>query len=264
MSEASTVQVTLNFDAISDAVALGARRAAAFMSLGMRPANDETIRSFSLGGNHAYSFMSDPVSEQLAAEVRRNFLTWIVGNGLRELDQYFSQALDQTYRILTLLDEGPVMKVTDLEGKAARFANKTNAADKLATLTELFGIRSTLLAHMRSLSSARNALTHNAGFVTERHTFGQAALTVRWRGMNIHVGDRIITGPFEPIPANDGDGIQVSAGDREKTFPIGAEIAFTPHELHEICFTYTIQADEVKTSAIEFARAKGVDVKITK
>ncbi|MEA2841021.1 MAG: hypothetical protein QOF41_2351 [Methylobacteriaceae bacterium] len=262
MPAANPIEVAINFDAISAIMAVGANRASSFMFLGLRSAEDETIRSVRLDGAYTYQFMPEPLSAEQSKEVRGNFLKWIIGNGLRELDQHFVRALDEAYTLYVLINAGSTIRMGDLTEQLRPFTNKTNAGDKLETIANAFGANATLLPHIRSLAAARNALTHNAGMVSPRHAFGGTALKVRWRGLDISVGDQTFGETFEPIFVTAGQEITLAADDREKIFQIGAEIAFSPHELHEICLTYIIQIDEVKLRAVDFARTKGLPVTI--
>jgi hypothetical protein len=262
MPAANPIEVAINFDAVSEIMAVGANRASSFMFLGIRSADDETIRSVRLDGTYTYQFMPEPLSAEQSKEVRGNFSKWIIGNGLRELDQHFVRALDEAYTLYVLINAGSSIRMGDLTEQLRPFTNKTNAGDKLETVANAFGANASLLPHIRSLAAARNALTHNAGIVSPRNAFGGTDLKVRWRGLDLRVGEQTFGEDFEPISVTAGQEIVLAAGDREKIFQIGTEIAFLPHELHEICLTYIIQADEVKLRAIDFARAKGLSVTI--
>jgi hypothetical protein len=101
------------------------------------------------------------------------------------------------------------------------------------------------------------------GIVSGRHVFGSPnQLVVGWRGMDIEVGGTTFSEQSRPIRVERGGAVQVTARDRQKAFDIGETVRFSPHELHEICFTYVLQADLLKGALVDYARASGVVVNV--
>lgn len=242
--------VSLHLDRLQDVVGLGVRRASSFMALGLRVSADQTVNNVTLDSNFQVSFMPLELPLEKVREVQKNFATWVIGNGLRELDQFTSIFTDKLYEMRTLvqfhnqeIDQAAIKRIRD-------FKARTNVANKLQAIADEFAIDEPVRTHMAGLTKARNALTHNMGVVDEHHTTHDGELQVSWIGHEFAVGDRVIAGPFEPFKVEKGEVIKASFPVRKRTFKIGEPIEFSAHELSEICWTY-LQVAERTTKAFE-------------
>lgn len=230
---------------ILDVMGMGVRRASSFMSLGLHASSDETVSDLHLDANFQIQFMPRELPIESVRRTQQDFEHWIIGNGLRELDQFASIFADRVYRARSLVEFNDVPLPGEVVGRIREFEGLTNVAQKFGRLNEQFQINSGLSAHLNGLSNARNALTHNMGIVGRRHCNQANELKITWRGFEIVVGEMVIHGGFEPIQVQEGELITAQYVNRETTFPLGTSIQLSPHDLHEICLTYQFHAQQV-------------------
>jgi hypothetical protein len=121
--------------AVLEIARVGVRRAAAFIALGFRTANDETERSVRLEANAQIHFMPDPLTEKQSRDVRSSFAQWIVGNGLRALHQSLAAFIDEIFPALLVMKAGGIVPA-DLALKIKPMQQDTNLGSKLQRLKE--------------------------------------------------------------------------------------------------------------------------------
>lgn len=251
-------QVHYDFDTVIDIVGVGVRRASSFMALGLKAASDKSIDSIRLESNFQIRFFPDQVDNKIITEIKSNFSEWIIGNGLRELDQSLALFADKLFEILLLASPKPVVLTDEILKKISRFSQITNAADKLALIAKKFQVDTTFRSHMASLSLARNALTHNFGFVAPRHCNNEGSLQVTWLGMDLVIGKNAVSGSFEPIAVEKGESVAIRFTERKCSFRLGERVSFSPHELHELCLNYQQQAIRLTKAAEEKLKKDGL------
>lgn len=255
----SVQRIHIDFVRILEIAHLGIRRASSFVALGLRVTGDDSIRSVRLDNNFHHVFMPDPLPEEDSRRVRENFGKWVVGNGLRELDQFFSVFLDHVYYALVRISAGGPLNA-EATRRLKVNEQDTNLGSKLDRLTEEFGIESAAGVHIATLSQARNALTHNLGRVGGRHLNDGGALKVSWLQMEIVIGDQVIAGAFEPIHVSAGQEIQIRFSVHEKRFLLGQAIELSPTDISNICMMFHTEADRLVKAAEQFARDRGIPV----
>lgn len=237
-------QLHIHLDRMLEIMGLGVRRASSFMALGVRVSNDETVASVALDGNFQIQFMADLTVEQVR-DVQRNFRVWIVGNGLRELDQAASLFADSVFKGLTLARFHEQRLPQAALDRIEAFKKKTNVADKFASIADEFGIDTNFRVHMPGLSKARNALTHNMGIVGPLHCTYPDELRLSWIGFEFEVGDQVIAADFEPLRLEKDQLVRVGPGPRNRIIPVNRPIELSPHDLNEICLTYWWHAQKL-------------------
>lgn len=252
-------QVQYDLDELIDIVGIGARRASSFMALGLKAASDKSINSITLESNFEIRFFPDQVDENTISEIKSNFSEWIIANGLRELDQSLALFADRLFEILLLASPTPIKLTDEILKSISRFNQQTNVAEKLSFIAKKFQVDSPFRSYMAALSLARNALTHNLGFVAPRHCNAQDALQVKWLSMEFTVGENIVSGAFEPIPVKKGETIAIQFTERTRNFPIREKVVFSPHELNELCLNYRQQAVHLAKAAEEKLKKNGVN-----
>ncbi|EDT42043.1 hypothetical protein BamMEX5DRAFT_2204 [Burkholderia ambifaria MEX-5] len=223
-------------------------------------------RSLTLGNNVRRQFLPDPYPDAHIPELRDSWRTWIVGNALRELDQFLSLYLDEAYDMVQQAKLVSGENPADHQWK--RIDRQTNVADKHKLVVEQTkrGTQVHLDDHqcLVSLSNARNCLAHDLGIVTRKRAI-DGELRVRWLAvrMLIEQGDRVIDMDVAQFPIElDPDGpagvvigkVEIA----EKIFPMAGQIQFTPNELLEICFFYQLVIDRVAQVVQEYAEECGV------
>jgi hypothetical protein len=208
-----------------------------------------------------WRLLPEPISEPDARTAVDEFRSWLVGNALRELDLYFSLFLDRT---------GLLVRFSKLHGTRVRrdhtikdISGDTNAAKKYKTVMEELGEVKPDASMLRSLSNARNCLSHNAGLVSGRYENYDRYLEIRWIGLEARLPDRetpVTLPPVidKPVHVNKGERIEITVIERKKRFAPGEIIQLTPNDLQEICVYYTRLADQViEKFAVDLA-ARGV------
>jgi hypothetical protein len=251
-------QMLIRQDRILNIMGIGVRRASAFMSLGVRVADDQTVASLSLDGNMHIQFMNDPTPEVIR-ETQQNFRVWIIGNGLRELDQAASIFADHVFKALTLSAFHGRPLTHEAIDQIDGFPKKTNVADKFKIIADAFGVDTDLRVYLVGMSKARNALTHNMGIVGPLHTTHPGELQLSWIGPEIIVGDRVLRGPhFEHVAVEEAQPVHFRFARRDRTIPIGRAIELSPHDLHEICLTYWFHAQKLMTEMRRVFEERGI------
>jgi hypothetical protein len=250
--------IKLDFDQPSASMSKGIRRAYAFMTLGLHAARDKSITDLRLDSHFQIRFLPEKLTAEQIADTQHHFALWITGNGLRELDQFFSKALDKLHFFLTIADYRGA-RVDSAFGKRLKAMRAdTNLASKLDRLKEEFGITAKHRDSIASLSQARNALTHNLGIVSTRYSFGKEALNVTWLGFDILVGDKVINRDFEEFTTEKEEAVALKIVERKKAFLVDTPVELSPFELSEICMTFHMQMDELIQQARGYTKAKGI------
>jgi hypothetical protein len=243
----------------------GVVRPAAFLGVSEHVLKQELPRSLTLGGSVQLQLLPDPIPDALAAEIKPAFRDWVVGNALRELDQFVSLMLDEAWDIVQAIKVFTGEHPKDHIWR--RIHRTTNVAEKHRLVLETFGDLTQALTDdnscLASLSNARNALAHGLGIVTdERATDG--ALSVKWIALQLQakVGTRTIVLNEENVPfdepLDEEADLVMAVVIKERPFAVGEHVVFTPGELLEICLFYQMVMDRVALAVEAFGRAAGV------
>jgi hypothetical protein len=245
---------------------LGIRRAAAFLGLSERFLEEPLPRSLTLGRSIRRQFIADPLPEEIVAELRSSWRSWIIGNALRELDQFLSLMLDEAFdnvqaaRIVAG-DEPP-------EYQWRRIDRVTNVAQKhravLVAAGKFDGPHVEDQNCLLSLSNARNCLAHDLGRVTAKRVI-DGVMRVQWLALQtvLRQGDKTTILDDVEVPfALDEDGpdgqVEIHFHIAERPFAEGELVDFTPDELLGICLFYNIVIDRVCCTLADHAREAGV------
>lgn len=251
-----TINIKLNFRQPADLMSKGIRRAYAFMTLGLHAAGDKSITDLQLDSNYQLRFLPEKLTLEQIADTQHHFALWITGNGLRELDQFFARALDNLHSTLVVADF--YAEHIDLSARRRRLKdmqNDTNLASKLDKLKDQFGITAKHRDSIASLGQARNALTHNLGIVSRRHSFGKDSLDLTWLGFDILIGNKVINRDFEEFRSEKEGDVLHKIVERKKKCLIGKPVELSPLELSEICLTFHIQMDDLIQHALAYTKA---------
>ena len=268
LSELNRAALAINLQDALEIATVGVRRAHAFMAIGLKALEPGPLRSASLPMAFGFRFLPDPLSDEMSAKLTAEYSSWLVGSGLRELDQYFCHFLDRVWWITA---------VADLHGKAVasnhviggKFSQDTNVARKMAKVVERIASEKSRGDCFDAFSRARNALGHGAGQVRQRDVIDGRSLNLRWvcpeaiirqNGVDETFGG---DGPSWEVTDPNGAEIFLKFVERTKEIPIGEKIEFSPHELSEICFFYYQQAIILIKALEEFLALKGIIVSST-
>jgi hypothetical protein len=258
----------LSFDikTLQQRALIGVRRAFAFLGLSERFLEYDFPRSLTVGQTIRYQFLPDPLPEAVVPELRKTWRDWIIGNTLRELDQFLSLFLDGAFEIVQksrlVSGENPP------NHKWKGIADQTNVAAK--HLCVLNAVSQNLDQHnvdqkcLHSLSQVRNCLSHDLGIVTAKRS-KTGKLKVNWLFLRLVVkqDDRLVTLKNDDLPfifdPEGGEGyVQFSVDIEERLFDLGDHLQFTPDDLLSICLFYNGVIDRVSLMITEYAKECGV------
>lgn len=229
------------------------------MAFGLRSANDENLRSALIDSSFVYHFMPEPLPDDIAEQERRDFRTWIIGNALRELDQYFALFLDQCHQIIEIVPfHGRRPDIAGIEKRRRSFENDTNSSKKLQKLITRLAAPENMIPIFESLSATRNALSHNQGIVAQRHCPAARALTICWLGLGIMADGRLLPTHHSGIQFSATTTLSIEVSERTRSINVGKPIELDPHDLSEICLTYTVQSDRIGSSLANFVKSSGI------
>jgi len=254
-----------NINGMQQRAYVGVRRAAAFLGLSERYLEGEFPQSLTLGRGVRRQFLPDPLPADLAPRLRDEWRAWVIGNGLRELDQflslYFDEAYDKVQQAMLVSGEHPP------HYRWERTDRQTNVADKhknvLGAARLYEGQHLDDQACLRSLSHARNCLSHDLGIVTQKRA-PERALTVRWLALRtvIQQGDKetVIEDAMIPFETDEEEArVFVRVDNVEKSFAVGDHIVLSPDDMLDICLFYNMVIDRVAEAVVAFARECGVE-----
>lgn len=260
------VQLNFNFKATQERAYVGVRRAAAFLGLSERFIEGEFPRSLTLGRSVKRQLLPDPFPEESIDELRGNWQVWIVGNALRELDQFLSLYLDDLYDLIQQAKIVSGEHPPDYEWK--RIDRLTNVAEKHKLILEKCNrFDNEHLDDQKcliSLSLARNCLSHDLGIVTpKRATNGE--LVICWLSIRTVIEQDgktfdldTVELPFQ-LDSNGSDGtVIISCEIAERRFALGSHLRLTADELLGVCIFYQMVIDRLISAVQDYACEQGV------
>jgi hypothetical protein len=163
------LSLSIDIAGIQDIAQRGARRAIAFIGLGLQATRDGPPKSVTLESRFAVHWFPDPLPLEAAEEIGREYEAWLIGSALKELDLYFALFLDEVWE-WTRLSEFHGRQFPPGFGRDQKFRNNTNVGKKLQQVEAALGV---------------NALTHNAGVVRTQDTNQSGALSIRWHAPTV-------------------------------------------------------------------------------
>jgi hypothetical protein len=262
--EPTTAHFRVDLDQLRNIARVGINRAYAFLGIAFNATEPSTpVTSLSLMRESSFHFFPEPTPQLIIDEAVKEFRVWATGNALREIDAQFSIFLDHVW---------VAVQIAKLHGQRVKagyqvkaISADTNVASKVARILKELGQDETF--QLRSLSKARNCLSHNGGIVDGRYTNADDKLTISWFGLDtlLHQGEKsfplvgiIDTHALEGYDKEQGGHVSVHFVKREKTFSVGERIVLSALDLHEICFSYSKAADEIISALAAFLRDRNL------
>ena len=231
--------VNIDFNKLADLAEHGVRRAVAFVGLGQKAWNDESIDSIKLDVPFGFQLLPDPLPKELAVEVRSSFRLWVSGSALAEIVQGLSLFADQFFEAaLYIAYNGKLFSKTEID-RIQKFKNDTNLASKLQTIADQTGINIGLLQHADGWCRARNAHSHNRGVVRERDCSpGETGLKVSWNEFQVLIeGKKVDVAEILGKSFQKDTSLGVQFGQGTKTFEVGSAADFSEQEIVNLCLT---------------------------
>lgn len=255
----SPVNQPIDLDSIYREVLAEVHRAFVFMRFGHRSPGVMSFDETELPGRFQIYVVPEPMSPEVIKDYEQQYVSWILGNGLRDLVEAFANFLNRIYEAGLKL-----VPTADYQKRLRLFESQT-LRPKVQTLRDQFQIEGMYARHFESFVNARNSLAHGAGVVRNRDCNDGNELVISWRGVD------------PAIPATDGNYYDIAAAlpdgvellktwptkwlAREKRWKIGERIRLTPLDLSEITFMAAHEAVDVCDALCEFALKHGIRLK---
>ncbi len=263
--------LVIDFDKLADIGVKGVRRAAVFMGLGLNAAHDPAFKKYELSSIQNIEpstihmeLIPANVNEETLSHFKREFGTWIITNGLREIIERFAVYLDGVNHACQWI----AINKQNLQSDDAERLDKSfrfkGIVDKLRDLEVRFGIKPNHPEYLASINQMRNCLTHRLGRVGVEDCNGYQQFELKWLAMEFQIqleSGKIITATDvlgKVLP--EAGTLQLKFVERCKPFPLGSFARLEMNELAEICNFILNSIRAVTTSAIEYAKGQGVQL----
>ncbi|WP_155523816.1 hypothetical protein [Nodosilinea nodulosa] len=256
----------VNLDNVLNIACLGIRRAIIFMGLGLNAATDPNFKDYSLIPHTGISLVPNAASDEVIEEYKREFSSWIVAGGLREIIESFSVFLDEVYTFcLQTSISNDTLTLEDAQNKNKCF-KQVFLNKKLKLLSKDYPIDSEINQLLLDLGRVRNCLTHRRGIVSNEDCNTEHGLQVSWKALEIVAKQQ--TGAETPIPFPIKEPVFLAQGGtlnaqwyiKSAVFPVGTSIRLKPRDLSEIAFLVNEEAKKIISSVILIARSAGADI----
>lgn len=254
------MQINIDVPKIKATAIKGINRAAIFMGLGINAASDERLKEYLLTNESNLQLLPDKVDDNTLSGWKREFSTWIVAAGFREMIERFCVFLDRIQQASSLI-----------QGKYNRAEVKKfehfGLRKKVGTLSKDFNIACRYPKELCTIYDARNCLVHRMGHVSTLDLNASGKLSVEWVALSLYF--RGLDGTETTVPD------LIDPATRPWQVPTAGQIAtrfevkkvefvendwvkIKPKELQEILFFMRCCAEEFITSFQEMAKNNGV------
>ncbi|MHB1947597.1 MAG: helix-turn-helix transcriptional regulator [Gammaproteobacteria bacterium] len=260
--------VKFDFNQILNIASSRIRRTAMFLGLGLNAVWDSENNKYLLSDHTIVNFIPMDLNKDDVEASKKNFPNWLIGNGLREVDENFELFLLNIYQAIIFASLSPQESVDSeqlemIRKKIDKFS-RDSLDEKFKSLNKL-GIILDNREYLLSIKKARNCLTHRLGRVDEEDCNDEALskLTIEWCSLEIFsdkegLKDKIIDLPFKkPVLLDKDAGSSVRISRRSLCFKKGELILLSPKQINEICFFYSLESEKIKSLAVDIVRNKG-------
>lgn len=256
---------SIDFEKVLEFARLGIRRASLFMGFAVNMANNPNVRDYDLSHQTKHRVISETKDENVLAEYKHEFRTWVIVNALRELHESFVEYLEKVNQACLTFEWISREKTSE---ECDRLQKKFHAAgfpNKFDILRRWFTVTTQHEAGWLSVNAARNCLTHRRGVVGPEDLNEGDHLQLRWRALEIYFipagGAPVLNHNIPPggLPMQ-GGALESKYVDRSCSFEKGQLVELSPLQLAEICAFADEAAVDLANSAVEFARRKGIPV----
>jgi hypothetical protein len=249
----------IDLDSIYGEVLAEIHRAFVFMRFGHRRPDVTYFEETELRGNLQILVVPEPMRPEVLKDYTQQYVSWILGNGLRDLVEAFAHFLDQIY------EAGLNLAPSADQQKRLRFFETQTLRPKVKMLRDEFQIEGMYARHFESFVAARNSLAHGAGVVRPRDCNDGSELVITWNGVDstLPATDGNRYEPNTPLP----EGVEflqtspIKWVSREKRWNVGERIQLNAMDLAEITFMANYEAVDVCDALCEFALKQGIRLK---
>jgi len=248
----------IDLDAIYNEVLAEVHRTFVFMRFGHRSPDVRDFEETELKGSLQILVVPEPIPEDVLKNYNDEFVSWILGNGLRDLVEAFALFLDKIHAAGLSLSPSPE------DAKKAKDFERLSLTGKVKILRDEFQIEGMYARHFESFVRARNALAHQGGVVSQRHCNDGDELVITWLGIDPSLlatdGNR-----YEANKLSKGvefvEPLQHKRPVRERRWTVGDRVTLTAVDIAEITYMASHEAIDVCDALCEFALKKGIRIK---
>ncbi|MBC3807625.1 hypothetical protein H8K52_09750 [Undibacterium seohonense] len=255
----------IDFEKVLEIARLGIRRASLFMGFAVNMANNPNVCEYDLSHQTKYRVLPETNDENMLAEYKHEFRTWVIVNALRELHESFVEYMEKVNQACLTFDWVVGEKTPEECDRLQKKFHKAGFPDKFDILRRQFTVTTQHEHGWLSVNAARNCFTHRRG-VVGREDFNEGNhLQLRWRALEIYFipagGTPVLNHdiPLDGLPMQ-GGALESKYVDRSCFFDKGQLVELSPLQLAEICAFADEAAVELANSAVEFARGKGISI----
>jgi hypothetical protein len=257
----------INVDAIANTAFVGINRVWLFLGLGVNAANNAERSDLEIPDASYLRLLPDDLPETTLAEAKAEFGTWIVSNGLREAIDTFDVFLGQVEAAALTIESwkvasGHEVDMAPYNERATKFS-RFGTAKRLESLASDFAIAADYGGDIVSVRRARNCLTHRLGLVGPEDIGRHGFLTVRWHaielyGVNQDGSEFVPSLDALPIKFPESSPVNMRHAPRERRFGLGERLILSPSELKQICYTFRLAVEQVRSAFVTYAESMGV------
>jgi hypothetical protein len=257
-------KIEINLPEAAELVAIGVRRASAFLRLGLDGLEDRGKGDFNLAAGLNYQFWPAQLTDKDREATRGEYSSWLVGACLQQLDLFYGLFLDRIWFAIEVAGLHGTNVKSDYKFDR-KFERDTNVARKHAAVAEKLGVNPHADA-LNSLSLARNALTHHAGVIRSTDCNNPPArdvLELQWLALDATISrggvERLLKGEVfdtAELPSEGESELALKVGVRRMAVPAGQQFVLIPSQIAELCMFYLIMRDQVVSGLIDLLRVK--------
>lgn len=221
------------------------QRASMLMAYGINGVSGERDISHNLPGMIQYAQTLQELSASFADTFHRDFLNWVVANGLREMIEGLDVFLADLFLLFLVANPKNNNLSQERRRKICTKFEHQGFSSKLAELEKRYDLQTGMARYFRSLNQARNCLSHRGGVVGEVDCDSDGHLHLEWLGIDafyteedgtIHFVTLDTLGPIDTSGwSGDKAELTFEMKDRSLKFENGSRIEIAPRELQEIC-----------------------------
>ncbi len=260
--------ISINFDELRAIVGVAIRRASAFARIALDELDTRDVTNFNLSAGFTYGFWPEVISNEDRIAAHQEFRSWILGSCMRELDLFYGLFLDRVWYAIEVAEKHGTKVRSDYVFDT-KFSRNPNVAAKQKLVSGKLKMDD-YFEQLNSLSLARNALGHNAGFVRSPHdcnSENRNALEIKWLAFDMIAGrngeEMVVENmPFDTnlLPGDGETEISIRFTARVLNVLAGSRIELSHAQLAELCHFYVVVRDRTIDGLVAFFAAKGVSV----
>jgi hypothetical protein len=264
-----TIEATVNLDALRAELMRALQRTNLLVGAALGSRDGISVAHADLTGK-SVGLHYDAGLNWTDEELRSEFATWVLANGLRDAIESVSNFLESAHNVLSLWklllhqEGGMVLTGADWQEmvvKAGQKFHRLGFPDKLTHLqTEhLLGLDDSGLLHVSDINGARNCLVYRQGMVSERDKNTDTGLEVKWKRLSVVIqkdgSEKEFTG--DPMYAEEGSVVAVRSNPESKLFALGDKVQFSSQEYADITWTLLSFGEDVVMKVNNIGLTKG-------